>query len=209
MKADAMAQAAGSDGNRYRNETSVTTPPDLQALMKQVAAGDHIAFRALATHLSGRMFALAYRLMNGNRANAEDAVQDALIKLWRSAPRWEARGRVEAYVSTLVHNCCMDLHRAARPESELQDDMIETDDHTVARIDRAQRDDVLMRGIKALPDRQRSVLLLAYFGDTPNKQIAHALKISEGAVESLLVRARRNLAATLPPELRVSLGEGE
>lgn len=177
--------------------------------MKQVAGGDPIAFRLLATQLGGRMFALSYRLMNGNRANAEDAVQDALIKLWRSAPQWESRGRVEAYVSTLVHNCCMDLHRKTRPSTELQDDMIDTDENTVSLIDRDQRNDVLMRGIKALPDRQRSVLLLAYFGDTPNKQIAHALKISEGAVESLLVRARRNLAATLPPELRTSLREGD
>lgn len=177
--------------------------------MIKCAAGDQGAFRDLARALGPRMFALACRLLNGNRANAEDAVQDALIKLWRSAPRWENRGRVEAYVSTLVHNCCMDLHRSAKPTSELQDEMAETGENATRTMYLNQRNDLLMQSIKALPDRQRSVLLLAYFGETPNKQIAHALKISEGAVESLLVRARRNLAQTLPPELGHDFREGE
>jgi RNA polymerase sigma-70 factor, ECF subfamily len=181
--------------------------------MKKCAEGDHNAFRDLARALGSRMFALSMRLMNGNRANAEDAVQDALIKLWRSAPRFEFRGenrgRIEAYVSTLVHNCCMDLHRASKPATELKDEMAETGENVTRDLYLGERNGLLMQGIKALPDRQRSVLLLAYFGDTPNKQIAHALKISEGAVESLLVRARRNLAQKLPVELRHEFREGE
>ena len=156
------------------------------------------------------MFALAYRLMGGNRAAAEDAVQDALIKLWTNAPRYEPRGKVEAYASTIVHHCCMDIHRRnAHGLDELGDDLPSHAPSAAQDYLAQQRHTQLMSGINTLPERQRTALLLAYFGDTSNRQIAQTLQISEKAVESLLVRARRTLAQVLPADLHHDLLEGE
>lgn len=148
------------------------------------------------------MFALAYRLMGYNRAAAEDAVQDALIKLWVNAPKWQPTGRVEAYVSTIVHHCCMDLHRKNRANDELPEDTPSLADGAGKTVFARERHGIIMRSINDLPERQRDALLLAYFGENSNRQIATYLKISEKAVESLLVRARRTLAQTLPSDLR-------
>ena len=181
----------------------MTEEPDLNELMRACAGGDQNAFRALATRLGGRMFALAYRLMGQNRAAAEDAVQDALIKLWTSAPRFQPTGRVEAYASTIVHHCCMDLHRKNHGQTyELDEEAPAAAPTREDTMYAQQRHSMLMDGIETLPERQRTALLLAYFGENSNKEIATYLKVSEGAVESLLVRARRTLAHVLSSELK-------
>jgi RNA polymerase sigma-70 factor, ECF subfamily len=176
---------------------------DLNDLMVRCAGGEHGAFAGLARHLGGRMFALAYRLMGHNRAAAEDAVQDALIKIWTTAPNWQPKGRVEGWVSTIVHHCCMDIYRKQHVTDELTDTTgVETSPSAPDEIYARQEKRMLMAGINTLPDRQRQVVLLAYFGETSNREIARTLNISVGAVESLLVRARANLAQNLPAELK-------
>lgn len=176
---------------------------DLHDLMTRCAAGEHSAFRALARHLGGRMFALAYRLLGYNRAAAEDAVQDALIKIWVTAPNWQPTGRVEGWVSTIVHHACIDIYRKGHETDELTDTMpVFVSPSAPQELYTRERKNILMAGVNTLPDRQRQVVLLAYFGDTSNREIARTLNISVGAVESLLVRARQSLAQTLPDDLK-------
>ncbi len=167
-------------------------------LMKKTAEGDQRAFRDLATRLSGRMFGLAYRLMGNNASAAEDAVQDALIKLWTSAPNYRPQGKLESYVLTIVHRCCIDLYRKRRPDSEISDIIPDTTPLIETQlIDRSARENIMIQ-IDRLPTRQRDAVLLSYFEGHTNRSIADILTVSEKAVESLLVRARRNLGQNWP-----------
>ena len=170
--------------------------------MESAAKGDQRAFRELTQALGQRMFALAYRLMSNNAAAAEDAVQDALIKLWVNAPNWRPSGSVAAYAMTIVHHCCMDLHRKARPTTEVPETLADHAPRTDDRLIEDEQRNVLMNGINRLPERQKTALLLSYFGEESNRRIGEMLNISEGAVESLLVRARKTLARDLPSGAR-------
>ncbi len=166
-------------------------------LMKKIAEGDALAFRMLATQLSGRMFGLAYRLMGGDAAAAEDAVQDALIKWWTAAPNWRPTGKIESYVLTIVHRCCMDVYRKRRVTTEVPDTMADQAPSVEATMIDNDTRQTVMTQIDQLPERQRAAVLMSYFEGHSNRQIADHLAVSEQAVESLLVRARRTLGQTL------------
>lgn len=176
-----------------------------RTFMEQAAKGDQRAFADLTHAIGQRMFALAYRLMGNNASQAEDAVQDALIKLWVNAPRWQPTGTVLSYALTVVHHCCMDLHRKRKETSELSDYISDNADPVVDQLIVSEERTVLMNQIGKLPDRQKTAVLLSYFGDESNRKIGEIMNISEGAVESLLVRARKTLARDLPQTMRETL----
>lgn len=180
-----------------------------EVLMRKIAGGDARAFRTLTTRMGGKLFGLAYRLMNNDASAAEDAVQDTLIKLWTSAPNWKPTGKVEAYVMTILHHTCMDLHRKTRKTVVIPDDLVSPDQNATDHLIKQDQHKQLLTGIDTLPERQRTAVLLSYFGEESNRRIADILKISEGAVESLLVRARKTLARELPQDLRQIAQKGE
>lgn len=167
-------------------------------LMSKVAKGDQIAFRKLANALGQRMFHLAYRLMGYQRGPAEDAVQEALIKLWKYAPNWEPTGSVQAYVSRMVYTSCMDLHRKEKPTEELPEEIPQQDTVLDIILDRQQREQ-LLGAIDQLPKRQKDAVLLHYMGEHSQRHVAQMLGTTEKGIERLLARGRKNLRDLLPP----------
>lgn len=179
----------------------------LDKLMLDTAAGSQSAFRLLATQLGGQMYRLAYRLLNQDAALADDAVQDALIKLWQKAPHWRVENKVQNYVARLVYTACMDILRKRKPTSILPEFLQQP---AVALRNLIQREEsqTLLETVNQLPGKQKDAILLFYFDDCTNKQIAEILGVSEKAVESLLVRARKKMAVLLPPELKTQRVKG-
>lgn len=172
-----------------------------ERLMLQVAKGDSVAFRHLARALSQRMFNLAYRLLGTHRSMAEDAVQEALIKLWRTAPNWKPDAPVTAYVSRLIYTCCMDLHRKNRPMEEIPEEIAVPDTILDTMVSKDQRK-ALLGSVNKLPDRQREAILLYYMGEHSQRDVATILGTTEKAVERLLSRARDNLKQLVPITLK-------
>ncbi len=166
-------------------------------LMARVAEGSAGAFRALLGRHADRAFAVALRMVQ-SRADAEDIVQDAFVRVWTNAPRWRAGGpRFSTWLHRVVLNLCLDLHR--RRKHRRHDDLdaaVEVADPEpgveMRLVDEAQRR-ALAAAVRRLPDRQRTALALTYAGGLSNAEVAEIMEISVGAVESLLVRARRDL----------------
>ncbi len=166
--------------------------------MLLAAKGDERAFRLLAQALSQRMMNLAFRLLNYRRDLAEDAVQDALIKLWRTAPKWQPLAPVHSYAARLVYTSAMDIHRRARPMEEVPEDMAALDNiEEIVGI--RQENQILLDAVATLPERQREAVLLHYMGEQSHAQTAQKMGTSEKAVERLLARARTNLRDVLEP----------
>lgn len=166
--------------------------------MTLAAKGDQNAFRLLAGALTQRMMNLAYRLLNYRRDLAEDAVQEALIKLWRSAPNWQPLAPVANYAARLVYTSAMDIHRRSRNHSEVPETIAAADD-TEAELESVQETQVLLRAVETLPERQREAILLHYMGEHTQAQVAQQMGTTEKAVERLLARARDNLRENLQP----------
>ncbi len=188
-------------GINLNNSAPKKTPVDnaiLTAWMEQVAKGDQTAFRQLTSALGQRIFATAYRLMNGDRAAAEDAVQDVLIKIWQTAPRWQSGGSVSGYVSRLAYTCCIDLHRKKPKSSEILDEAMGIEETTTVNLLRKEQKDFLLDAMGHLPERQREAILLTYFHENERREVAKTMATTEKAVEHLIARGLKTLAVHLP-----------
>jgi RNA polymerase sigma-70 factor (ECF subfamily) len=168
-------------------------------LLARYAAGDARAARALVQRLTPRAFAFATRVL-GNRAEAEEVVQEAMLRLWAHAPEWrDGEARVSTWLYKVVSNLCTDRLRARRPQAtmdamgEIEDGAPTADEQTLTR----QRATALQAALEQLPDRQRQAVVLRHLEGLANPEIAVIMDIGVEAVESLTARGKRTLAAAL------------
>ncbi|WP_170374625.1 RNA polymerase sigma factor [Ruegeria atlantica] len=168
------------------------------ALLRQFAGGDAAAARQLTDRLGPRCFSVAMRML-GNRAEAEDVTQDAMMRLWQMAPKWvPGQAKVSTWLYRVTLNLCVDLQRKKRPDC--LDDVPEPEDEDLSateRLQEAARKDALQSALSQLPDRQRQAVILRHIEELPNPEIARIMGISTEAVESLTARGKRALAAIL------------
>lgn len=183
----------------------VTEPADTD-LLAAYAAGDQSAARELTRRFTPRIFAVAQRMLQ-DPAEAEDVTQEAMLRLWRIAPDWQENGaKVSTWLYRVTSNLCIDRLRKRRVST--MDAMPEMADETpgvVARLEETDRAAALFTALEVLPERQRLVIVLRHMEERSNPEIAEIMGTSVEAVESLLTRARRALAAELTPR-RSELG---
>ena len=162
-------------------------------LMARAAKGDERAFRILAQRHAAAALGLARRIL-GDEAMAEDAVQDALLRVWVNAPRWRPEAAFRTWLYRIVVNLCLNARRRA-PHLPLDaagqvEDASPPPDEQLALDQRAGS---LASAIDALPPRQRAAIVLTYQEGLSNAEVAEVLDTSVSSVETLLVRARRTL----------------
>lgn len=172
------------------------------ALLARFAAGDQGAARALTELLLPGALRQAWRML-GDRAEAEDVAQDAMLRLWRQAADWRAgEARISTWLYRVVHNLCIDRMRRRRPQVPVEDapEPVDPDPGVLARMASSETGRAIAAAIGELPERQRQAVMLRHFEGWSNPQIGEALDCSVEAVESLLARARRQLAQRLSDE---------
>ncbi len=189
--------------NSFRKDLRELADEDLMELVRE---GDARAFELVFERHSGVAFSLAYR-MCGSRSRAEDVVQEAFLSLWRSGARYDrARGSVRSWILRVVHNSAVDAFRrdTAKESRNVHDDGLaeqlpaaELTDVEVERRDDAAR----VRGaMKTLPDDQRQVIELAYFGSFTHVEIAEMLALPAGTVKGRMRLGLTKLRMALGPE---------
>ncbi|MDO6726355.1 MAG: RNA polymerase sigma factor [Cognatishimia sp.] len=168
------------------------------ALLVLYANGDPLAARALTLRLTPKVFGHAFRLL-GDRAEAEDVVQDALVRLWKLAPDWrQGEAKVTTWLYRVVANLCTDRLRKTRGVA--LDSVPEPEDDTASAADAMQqrsRVDALQEALNTLPDRQKQAVILRHIEGLNNPEIAEIMEIGVEAVESLTARGKRALAKAL------------
>lgn len=180
--------------------------PSEAELLARFAAGEQAAARVLTARLVPRIHALARRMLD-DPAEADDVTQEAMLRLWRIAPDWRDEGAaVGTWLYRVAGNLCIDRlrRRRERPVAE-PPEQPDPSAGVVTRIQDADRAHALRAALARLPERQRLAVVLRHLEERPNPEIAAILETSVEAVESLLARARRNLAAELVPR-RAELG---
>lgn len=171
--------------------------PDEDALLLlRFASGDQSAARELTLRLTPPVLRQAWRIL-GDRDEAQDVAQEAMLRLWRAASEWrQGEARVTTWLYRVTRNLCIDRIRRRRPSMDIED-APELADPGMAEVDRLvadQENRQLAAAIGALPERQRQALVWRHFDGLGNPEIAERLETSVEAVESLLARARRQLA---------------
>jgi RNA polymerase sigma-70 factor (ECF subfamily) len=169
-----------------------------EALLVLYANGDPGAARALTLRLTPRVLGFAARML-ADRTEAEDVTQEAMLRLWHMAPDWrQGEARVATWLYRVASNLCLDRLRISRPRG--LDEVAEPEDFTpgvVARLIEADRVLALDKALAALPDRQRQAVVLRHIEGLSNPEIAAVMDIGVEAVESLVARGKKGLAALL------------
>jgi RNA polymerase sigma-70 factor (ECF subfamily) len=173
------------------------TPGD-EALLVLYANGDDQAAAQLTQRLLPRLFHQALRQL-GERAEAEDVAQEAMMRLWKIAPNWrQGEAQVSTWLYRVTANLCTDRLRKRRAVA--LEEVAEPPDPAPgveARLMANSRLDALQGALDALPDRQRQAVVLRHIEGLSNPEIAAILDITPRAVESLTARGKRSLAALL------------
>lgn len=183
-------------------------PSDLadDVLLRRFALGDAAAARALTLRLTPRVHAHAMRLL-GDRAEAEDVTQEAMLRLWRIAPDWrEGEAKVSTWLYRVTANLATDRLRKRRAVA--LDSVPEPEDAAPGPAGLLQdkaRAAALQQALAALPERQRQAVVLRHLEGLGNPEIAGIMDISAEAVESLIARGKRALTAALSGQ-RAELG---
>lgn len=178
----------------------------LAALLARYAAGDPAAARMLAAAITPRIYAHALRVL-GDGAEAEDVVQEAMVRLWRIAPEWRlGEAKVTTWVYRVVANLCTDRLRKRRTVP-LEDTLELRDDAPSAAqmLQQRARMTALEAALQSLPDRQRQAVVLRHIDGLGNPEIAEILEVGVEAVESLTARGKRALTQALADQ-RDALG---
>lgn len=173
-------------------------------LMSRIAKGDQRALQALMQRHLGRTVRMATRVL-GSVAAAEDVAQEAFIRVWKHAARWEdpeeAGAKFSTWLYRIVLNLCIDEKR--KKSFGNIDDLPEQADaapDAEKKIVRAEQSMRVRAALGQLPERQRAAFVLCFYEELSNREAADMLGISVKALESLLVRARKTLRDLLQGE---------
>ena len=156
-----------------------------------------ISFRNDVLPLKNELFRLALRITL-NRVEAEDVVQETMIKVWNRRDRWDELESIEAFCLTICRNIAIDKTRKAENQNQSLADEHDAPDHSYSSNpeEQAMQQDrvrLVRRLIDNLPEKQRSVMQLRDIEGKSYKEIAQILAISEEQVKINIFRARQTI----------------
>ena len=178
-----------------------------RSLVERAQRGDREAFTCVAFALSDRLFAVAHRILRDFDA-AGDALQVALLRIWRDLPTLRDPDRVEAWAYRALVRARHDELRNRRRQIPtlylLPQDGASEPDPALGVADREQLD----RAFRKLPVEQRAAIVLQYYRDLTLPEIAEVLQVPVGTIRSRLHYAKRALRAAIEADARPPAREG-
>ena len=160
---------------------------------------ENVSFRTTVLPLSDRLFRLALRITM-NRAEAEDVVQDTLLKVWEQRDEWEQIKSLEAFAIAICRNRALDVaKRVGRNTISLEaiDNRQKTTDNGLESLEAREEISLIRRLMDGLPEVQRTIMLLRDIEGRAYQEIAETLDISETQVKVYLHRARTKIKEKL------------
>jgi RNA polymerase sigma-70 factor, ECF subfamily len=175
-------------------------------LVLRAQRGDEEAFASLVTACGDRLFAVAHRILRDTDL-AEDATQQALLRIWRELPQLRDPARFDAWsYKVLVHACYTEGRRSRAWMPNLR--LLSVDDRGVGDgLDVVVDRDLLERAFRRLSTEHRAVVVLHHFLDLPLERIAEILGVPAGTVRSRLHHAMRGLRAAVDADARTAIRE--
>jgi RNA polymerase sigma factor (sigma-70 family) len=181
-----------------------------EQLLEALRKGDDAAFSTFVSRYLESVYKFALRFTN-DEFLAEDVSQEVFLRIYQRAREYDARFPVRNWVFTITRNASIDMvrsrkswmqaiypFRASPSESECMTDHLPDCAPTPEeRLSVAQESQTVLKALQVLPESQRTAIILQYFEGLTVKEIAEVMRTSVSAVESLSIRAKRNLAKFL------------
>ena len=177
-------------------------------LMFKTAGGDEFAFEILVRRHQTSVLNLVYRYV-GDRTKAKDLAQEVFIRVWRAADRYEPKAKFTTWIYSITANLCLNELKSAKGKKLVQIEIEEEEKSSVyetqpdashtpeALLLAEERSRQVSEALQGLPENQRMALILKRYDNLSYGEIAKIMECSVSAVESLLVRAKRNLQEKL------------
>jgi RNA polymerase sigma-70 factor (ECF subfamily) len=169
-----------------------------------LAAGRHAqAFDLVVPAYRDRIFRLAFSILR-ERAAAEDATQETLVRVWKALPGFDGRAALGTWIYAITRNTCLMELRRRRPMVSFDDPDSTEAQHAAASVASGpaadpERDN-LLRLVDTLPRNQQEAVRLFYLEDRSYDAVAEQLGLPLGTVKNLLHRARKRLMALARPD---------
>ena len=183
-------EVAGLD--HHYGKSALVQGSDESEILQRVGQGDVDAFRTIAER-HGRSLLVVARSVLRDEAEAEDVVQETLIKLWRTGDELTVPGGgIGPWLKRVARNLAIDRQRRSK-RFDVVDEVPEmgspAEQHT--DIEDRERKEAVDAALDELPERQKTAVLLFHHEGFSVAEVAACLEVSEDAAESLLARARR------------------
>lgn len=179
-----------------------------QELVSAAKAGDQQAFEQLVLDNQNRIYSLAVRLV-GDREEAFDLAQEAFVKAWQGLPAFQGESSFATWIYRLATNVCIDYLRKQKRRRQVESE-VSLDDEELSwtepadwsqdphrQLERSEQGRALARGLEALPEQQRQILVLRELSGLSYQEIAEKLNLDLGTVKSRIARARMALRKIL------------
>lgn len=177
-------------------------------LVRRARAGDHQAFAQLVEENQNRVYSLAFRI-TGDREESADLAQEAFLKAWQALPNFQGESSFATWVYRLTTNLCIDyIRRQQRRRETVSAVSLDDSDSPFPEpadpgqdphgaLERTELRRAVERGLQALPEAQRQVLVLRELSGLSYQEIGARLDLDLGTVKSRIARARLALRKIL------------
>lgn len=179
----------------------LATDQEVRLLVRRAQEGDDEAFAELYAQYFPSIYRYsAFRLPT---AIAEDVTADVFVKAWEKLHTYKAHKDVPfaAWLFRIARHTVIDVYRKDRSFEEVPETLADTDafNRPEHRTEQKELLQTVRRALDQLPSRYREILMLSYMGNLSHSEIARVLRLTEGAVRILKLRALRKLETLLPP----------
>ena len=182
--------------------------PD-QDILASLRAGDRQAFATLVNRHKDRAMTYAVRIVR-RREDAEEIVQDAFVRAYRSIDSFRGESRLGTWLMTILHNCCMShVGRKRAAEVPMDDEgegpaltLASEDADPLQLVEESERTALLTAQLLRLPTPYRAVLTLFYVQELQYEEISRVMNLPLGTVKTHLFRARERLRKNLLETMR-------
>jgi len=184
--------------------------PD-EFLIERISAGNESAFEELVQRHQVKVINLIYNFLN-DRWEAEDVAQEVFLKVWKNACKFKGKSKFTTWLYRIVINSCLNHQRSGKKEANPHDSNSnpgtglnnpELAENTPCNphqiMEKKEREIIVNQAIRLLPPNQRMALILSRFKGYSYTEIAELMNISIPSTESLLFRAKQNIAKILFP----------
>lgn len=156
-----------------------------------------ISFRNDILPLKDKLYRLALRITLDS-AEAEDIVQDTMIRVWNKRDGWAQFNSIEAFCLTVARNLAIDRSQKSEAQNiELTTETQEMSDGSTPerQLERSEQMDLVRKLINELPEKQRTIIQLRDIEEKSYKEIADVMQLTEDQVKVTLFRARQRIKA--------------